>query len=108
MPKYLVKAKYTVPAGVTGLREDGGTARVKAVSDLCESLGGKLESFYFAFGDVDVYTVVDLPDNTAAAAASVIVAASGDVNVEFVPLLTAEEMDIAIKKSPVYDAPGRE
>ena len=31
-------------------------------------LGGKLESFYFAFGQTDAYVVLDLPDNQSAAA----------------------------------------
>ena len=31
-----------------------------------ESAGGKLESFYFAFGATDAYVIVDLPDNVAA------------------------------------------
>jgi uncharacterized protein with GYD domain len=35
---------------------------------MVESLGGKLETFYFAFGDMDVYTIVDVPDNIAGAA----------------------------------------
>jgi uncharacterized protein with GYD domain len=29
---------------------------------MAEGLGGKLENFYFAFGDVDVYVTVELPD----------------------------------------------
>jgi uncharacterized protein with GYD domain len=34
---------------------------------MIEGLGGKLETFYFAFGDVDVYTIVDVLDNITAA-----------------------------------------
>lgn len=106
MPKYLAKAKYTAPEGVKGLLADGGSVRVKAVTDLIESVGGKLESFYFAFGDVDAYLVLDVPDAVSGAALSLTVGASGLATVEVVQLLTPAELDAAVKKSPVYDAPG--
>ena len=107
MAKYLIKAKYTTGAGVKGLIEDGGTERVKAATALCASLGGKLESFYFAFGDVDAYVVADFPDQASAVAASLTVSGSGLATVEVVPLVTPEEVDAAVKKSVVYDAPGK-
>ncbi|MGE0059526.1 MAG: GYD domain-containing protein [Dehalococcoidia bacterium] len=106
MPKYLAKAKYTAPEGVKGLLADGGSVRVKAVTDLIESVGGKLESFYFAFGETDAYIVLEVPDATTGAALSLIVGASGLATVEVVQLLTPAELDEAVKKSPRYDAPG--
>ena len=106
MAKFLAKAKYTAPGGVKGLIADGGSARVKAVSDLMTSVGGKLESFYFAFGDVDAFVVFEAPDSASAAAMSLTVAATGLATVDIVQLLTAEELDAAVKKSPLYDAPG--
>ena len=108
MPKYLVKAKYTAPEGVKGLLEDGGTVRVEAVSKLMASLGGKLESLYYAFGEVDAYAIFELPDNVSAAAASLAISASGEVSVEVVPLITPAEIDQAVKMSPNYDPPGPE
>lgn len=107
MAKYLAKVKYTAPGGIKGLLEGGGSARVKAANDLMESLGGKVDSFYFAFGDVDAYVTVDLPDSASGAAASLTVGAGGGATVEIVPLLTAAELDEASKKSPVYRAPGQ-
>ena len=107
MAKYLAKAKYTAPQGIQGLVKGGGSARVKAVTELIESLGGKVESFYFAFGDVDAYVTVDLPDTASGAAASLTVGASGGATVEIVPLITPAELDEAAKKSPAYRAPGQ-
>ena len=49
MPKYLVHAGYT-PEGVQGLLSDGGSSRREAAIAACESLGGTVEAFYFAFG----------------------------------------------------------
>ena len=106
MPKFLVKANYSPGAGTQGLIKDGGTARVKAVEQLLASVGGKVEAFYFALGDVDAYVIVDVPDNISGAAASLTVNASGLATCSTVALLTAEEIDAAVKKSPSYDAPG--
>ena len=67
MPKYLYLANYAVD-GVRGLIKEGGSSRVAAVEKAAQSVGGKIESFYFAFGDVDAYIIAELPDNAAAAA----------------------------------------
>ena len=64
------------------------------------------ESFYFAFGEHDVYTVADLPDNTAAAAIALTVNASGAVRVTTTVLLEPEEIDTAAKRTVDYRAPG--
>ena len=106
MPKYLVKANYTAPEGVRGLIADGGTARMQAVDALMKSVGGKLESFYYALGDVDVYAIVEVPDTASGVATSLTVNASGLATCSVVSLVTPEELDAAAKKSPAYDAPG--
>jgi uncharacterized protein with GYD domain len=53
MPKYLIEASYSTE-GVRGVADKGGTARREAVEQLIAAGGGKIESFYFAFGDADV------------------------------------------------------
>lgn len=106
MPRFLIRARYSA-AGVQGLIEDGGTDRSAAVRALYESLGGRVESFYFALGDVDAYAVVDMPDTVSAVAVSLTVAAAGFVALEAIPLVTPEEVDAATRLSPAYDAPGR-
>jgi uncharacterized protein with GYD domain len=105
MPKYLIQASYT-RQGVEGIRSKGGTSRRDAVADTAGSLGGKLESFYFGFGDHDAYVIVDLPDNEAAAAVALSVNASGGATVETIVLLTPEQVDDAAKRSVDYRAPG--
>ena len=69
MAKYLIKANYT-QKGLEGLLKDGGTKRRQVVEKLATSLGGKLEAFYYAFGDTDLYAIIDAPDNVSAATAS--------------------------------------
>ena len=106
MPKYLIQSKLT-DEGVKGLLNDGGSSRVEAVSRAAESLGGKLESYYFAFGEYDAYVILDLPDNASASAGALFSAASGAFSTNTVVLLTPEEVDEAVKKQVVYRAPGQ-
>ncbi len=105
MAKYLFEANYT-PEGVKGLTEAGAASRVAAISDLCSQLGGTLDSFHFAFGDVDAYVVVDLPGDEEAAAAAFTVGASAATQVTTIKLLTVEEADAAIGRSVNYRPPG--
>jgi uncharacterized protein with GYD domain len=105
MPKYMFEANYTAD-GLAGLKEASASSRAKAVSDMATGLGGSLESFHFAFGDVDAYVVVDLPDDEAAAAAAFTVGASSLTKVKTVKLLTLDEADAAISRSVSYRPPG--
>ena len=106
MPKYLVQATYT-PEGMKGLLKEGGSKRKAAVSKAVAGMGGRLESFYYAFGAVDVFSVVELPDAATAAAVSMAIGASGLVSNTITPLLTPEEIDKAAKKIVKYRAPGQ-
>jgi uncharacterized protein with GYD domain len=105
MPKFLIKASYTTD-GVRGLLKEGGTARRAAVTKLVEGLGGKVESFYYAYGENDAYVITDLPDAATGIAVSLAVNASGAVRLSTIPLITPEEIDAASKKSVGYRAPG--
>jgi uncharacterized protein with GYD domain len=105
MPKFLFEASYTLD-GVKGVQSEGGTSRRDAVAHVAESVGGQLESFYFAFGDRDAYVVVDLPDHESAAAVALTVNAGGGATVRTVVLLTPDEVDAATKRSVEYRPPG--
>ena len=76
MPKYLIQANY-VGEGLKGLLQEGGSSRRAAVEKLFGSVGGRVEAFYYAFGDTDLYVIAEAPDNVAAAALSLIVNAAG-------------------------------
>ena len=105
MPKYLLKVNYTTN-GVQGVLKEGGAARRDAARTLIESLGGTMESFYFAWGDVDVYVVVDMPDAASAASAALTVSAGGGATASTVVLLEPEEIDQASHKTGNYRPPG--
>ena len=106
MPKFLLQVSYTAD-GAKGLLKDGGTKRRAVATTLIQSLGGKLESFYYAFGATDVVVIAEMPDNGAAAAASLTLASSGAATSTITVLLTPEDLDQAVKKTGTYTAPGR-
>jgi uncharacterized protein with GYD domain len=105
MAKYLWKVRYSVE-GLNGVMKEGGTARMAAAGKLIESVGGSIESFYYAFGAEDAFVVADLPSAVACAAAAMTVSAAGGASVETVTLLTPAEVDEATKASTSYRKPG--
>jgi uncharacterized protein with GYD domain len=107
MLKYLVEASY-LDEGIKGLLKEGGSGRRAAVDELFSSLGGRLEAFYFAFGDEDVFIIGDLPDNSAAAALAIRVHAAGAAKCRMTMLITPQEVDEAVRKTGTYRPPGYE
>ena len=105
MPKYMFTGSFTAQGG-KGVVAEGGSSRVKAVEALMASLGGKLDSYYFAFGADDYVIIADLPGNEAAAAGGMAVGTSGAVNNRTVVLLTPDEVDRAAGITTTYRAPG--
>lgn len=105
MPKYMWKVSYTSD-GMKGVLKEGGTSRRTMVEKMAQNMGGTLESFYFAFGEDDVYVLADFPTNVDVAAVAMTVGAAGAASVKTVVLLTPEEIDQAAQKSVEYRAPG--
>ena len=105
MSKYLIRASYTTE-GVKGLLKDGGSKRVRAVEEALKPLGAKVESFYFALGEADVYLIVDAPDVETVSAVSMVTNASGAVRLSTTVLMTPQQVDEAVKKSVAYTPPG--
>ncbi len=65
MPKYLFTVKYTVD-GMKGVMKEGGSKRREAADQAIRSVGGRLESLYYAFGEHDVVGIVEMPDQVSA------------------------------------------
>ena len=106
MPKYLFHGPYT-EQGLKGVLKDGGTKRSQQIKQAVESLGGRLEAIYFAFGDDDFYFIADLPNNVSAITGSLISNASGTVRLKTTVLITPEEIDQAVKKTMDWRPPGQ-
>ena len=105
MAKYLFHGSYT-QNGVKGLLKEGGSSRKAHVEKLVASMGGKLEALYYAFGDTDVYVIVDVPDEATAAAVSLTVSAAGGVTLQTTALIEPETIDDASKMTIAYRPPG--
>jgi uncharacterized protein with GYD domain len=106
VPRFMIVASYTAE-GEQGLLSKGGSARRSSVTEMVEKLGGKVETFDFAFGEDDVFVVVELPDNVTAAAIGLAVGATGLVALRTIVLLTPEEIDEAAQKHADYHGPGQ-
>ncbi len=74
---------------------------------MLEAMSGRLESFHFAFGDTDVFAIMEVPDDEAAAAVALTINSSGAVNARTTKLLkTVEQVDEALRRSVDYRPPG--
>jgi len=106
MSKYLICGSYT-EEGLKGLLKEGGTKRLEATKQAVESLGAKLETYYFAYGDNDFYFIVDQPNNVNVIAGILLANASGAVKLKTIPLITPKEIDEAVKKTMDWRPPGQ-
>lgn len=106
MKKYLIKGSYNSD-GLKGLMEEGGSGRRSAIEKMLGQVGGKVESFYYAFGETDVYVIAEMPNDISAAGIALTVNASGLVKITMTALLSATDIDAASKVSVGYRAPGK-
>ena len=107
MPKYTYQVAYTSESWATqlGSRQD----REQQIGEVVQRLGGRLESFYYAFGDHDVVLVADFPDNESAAAISLAATSGGAVkSIKTTPLMTKSQGMEAMRKAAGagYRPPG--
>lgn len=105
MPKYLVQGSYT-DQGLKGLLKDGGSARRAMVEKLAAEMGGKLEVFYYAFGDDDFVIILDLPSNIDMAATAIVAQASGMVQSRVTVLMDPKDVDEAVRRKVDFHSPS--
>lgn len=105
MGRYLIVGTYTAQ-GAMGVLKEGGTGRRAAAQAAIASMGGTLVSFHFALGSDDWYSIVELPDNAAAAAIALVGTASGKLRSRAIALITPEEMDTITAREPDFRPPG--
>ncbi len=106
MPKYLYHGSYT-DKGLKGLMKDGGSKRMKVTKKAIESLGGRMEAYYFALGGSDFFIILEAPDNVRAITRSLVANASGTVKVNITALVSPEEVDLAVKQTMKWTPPGK-
>lgn len=105
MPRYLWQVSYS-PEGARGVLDQGGSARRAAIAEMVQSVGGRVEACYFAFGPDDLVVIGEVPDEVAAAALSLRTAASGAAVSRTTVLLTPEQVDEAARRDVRYRPPG--
>lgn len=90
MALYMYQAAYTAESLAAQIKEPQD--RIEAVKPALEALGGKILVGGYPFGDYDVLAVYEAPDDTAAAAFALAVAAGGAVSsAKTTRLLTGQE-----------------
>ena len=108
MASYLLQVAYTPEAWANLIAHPHD--RIDAVRPVIEKLGGKVVQAWFAFGDYDLVTIIEMPTNVEAAAFSLAAAAGGAIRaIKTTPLLTTAEGIEAMKKAAKsgYKAPSR-
>ena len=104
MSKYLIQGNY-VGDGIAGLRADGGEKRLAAATAAVKSVGCTLDCFYYAFGETDLFGIIDAPDEAAAFNFSLLINSSGAVSVRLTPLFDPSAIEGGASGS--YTPPGQ-
>jgi uncharacterized protein with GYD domain len=107
MPLYLTRFSYTPEtwARLIANPED----RRKAATEYVESVGGKLQGFWYAFGSHDGVTLWEAPDDVSIAAVVLAIGSGGAVtNLETTVLMTVEDTMEAMRTAQrvKYRPPG--
>jgi uncharacterized protein with GYD domain len=95
---YLIQAAYSQEAlrAMTQNPQD----RTNALRGPVESLGGKIHNLFLSFGDYDAVLLLEMPNNVAAAAIAIAIAAGGACkNIKTTPLMTVAEGVEALKQA---------
>jgi uncharacterized protein with GYD domain len=90
MPIYISRGRFTADA-IKGMVHNPEN-REKAVSNLFESMGGRLIGWYLTFGPRDWLVIGEFPNDKAAASAILAAAAGGSLSdIETTVAMTAED-----------------
>ena len=98
MPYYLLQAASTSESWAAQVRNP--QSRLDVVRHVIERLGGSVEGAYLSFGEYDIVTIIQFPDNASAAAFSLAASSGGGIKAfKTTPLMTMEEGIEAMKKA---------
>jgi uncharacterized protein with GYD domain len=109
MPKYAIFFTFTGETLARFIEQPSD--RAAAVQALVEPLGGKVEGYYFMFGQDDGMVLVDMPDSQSAAAASLAVGSTGAfARLHTHELIPADQINAVLAKAKAarqtYRPPG--
>jgi uncharacterized protein with GYD domain len=107
VPLFLMRFSYTPEAWARLIKKPED--RRDVAQAVVEELGGKLQGFWYSFGQQDGVLLIEAPNNVSAAAFSVGISAAGSLSsAETTVLLTVEETIEMLKKAQTisYKPPG--
>lgn len=98
MPSFFVQVSYTAEAIAALVKKPQD--RGEAVRKTVETLGGSVKGAWLSFGDYDIVALLEMPDNTSAAAFAIAASGGGSCRaVKTTALLSVEEGIEAMKKA---------
>jgi uncharacterized protein with GYD domain len=98
MPLYMYRVGYTADSWAKQAQKP--VNREEALKPSVRALGGRIVSFYYAFGKDDVIVVAQFPDNKAAAGFAIAAAAGGALtHITTTPLMTVNEAMGAMRQA---------
>ena len=109
MPLYMSQFSYTPEAWAALARNPED--RSEAIRGLAESMGARLVSFHYSFGDYDGVLMVEAPDEKTVAAMILAAVSAGHVKaIKTTTLLTAEDGMEVFRRAgeATYRAPGQQ
>lgn len=107
MPYFMTQVSYTAEAWKAQIQNPQD--RSGQIGKLIEAVGGRLLSFYYAFGEYDVVIISEAPDNKAVASVVIAAAGGGALSaIKTTALMTSEEGMDAIEgaREVAYTPPG--
>jgi uncharacterized protein with GYD domain len=109
MPKYLALFSYS--EGSLAAMIENPVDREPAVQAVLESVGARLEVFYWMFGKHDGLAVVEAPDSVTMAGVSAAISSTGTVRSETHELFSAADiqriLETAGRARANFTEPGR-
>jgi len=90
MPLYMYRGGYTPESWGAQVKKPAN--REEAMKPIIRGMGGRLLSFYYAFGEDDFVLIAQMPDNKAAAALAIAAASGGALShLTTTPLMSVSE-----------------
>jgi uncharacterized protein with GYD domain len=87
---YVILGKFT-QQGIETIKD--GTGRRNAAKEVAKSLGGDLKHVYLTFGQYDLVTVAEFPDDEAAATAAMRIGMRGNLSTQTLRAFDESETD---------------
>jgi uncharacterized protein with GYD domain len=110
MPKYLALFSYSEES-MAAMIENPAPEREPAIRAVLESVGARLETFYWMFGEHDGIAVVEAPDSVTMAGVSAAISSTGTVHSETHELFSSADirriLETAQRARANFTEPGR-